>query len=55
MICPGLITGYEALYSRTSGIPKAGLTYPRSPIGTNTAEGVQSGIILGHAAMAEVI
>lgn len=55
MICPGLITGYEALYSRTNGIPKAGLTYPRNTIGTNTAEGVQSGIILGHAAMADGI
>ncbi len=55
MICPGLITGYEALYSRTSGIPKAGLAYPRSPIGTNSVEGVQSGVILGHAAMADGI
>lgn len=55
MICPGLITGYEALCSRTNGIPKAGLTFPRSTIGTNTAEGVQSGLILGHAAMADGI
>jgi type III pantothenate kinase len=53
MIAPGLLTGYEALIARTSGLPRVGLTTPKDAIGVNTLEGLQSGIIYGHAAMAK--
>lgn len=51
MIAPGLLTGYEALIARTSGLPRVGLTTPKDAIGTSTLEGLQSGIIYGHADM----
>jgi type III pantothenate kinase len=53
MIAPGLLTGYEALIAKTSSLPRVGLTTPKDAIGVNTMEGLQSGIIYGHAAMAK--
>jgi len=50
-ISPGLLTGYDALTTRASSLPRVGLTFPKNAIGRSTGEGVQSGIILGHAAM----
>ena len=52
MIAPGLMTGYKALLGRASGLPRVGLTYPKDAVGTTTAEGIQSGVIFGHADMA---
>ncbi len=52
-ISPGLITSYEALTNAAAGLPGIGLAYPKKPIGEDTAEGLESGVILGHAAMAE--
>ncbi len=52
-ISPGLITSYEALINAAAGLPGIGLAYPKKPIGEDTAEGLESGVILGHAAMAE--
>jgi type III pantothenate kinase len=52
-IAPGLVTGYEALTSKTAGLPYAGLTFPRSAVGRTTSECIQSGLIFGHAAMAD--
>jgi len=44
-ITPGLMTSYDALTSKTAGIPRVGLTYPRNVIG--------SSIVFGHASMVE--
>ncbi|MBI5695169.1 MAG: type III pantothenate kinase [Nitrospirae bacterium] len=52
-IAPGMLTGYHALTERASGLPRAGLTFPKKAIGRDTGEGIQSGVIFGHAAMAE--
>jgi type III pantothenate kinase len=52
-IAPGLLTGYYALVEKASGLPKVGLTHPKNRIGTTTGEGLTSGLIYGHAAMAE--
>lgn len=52
MISPGLLTGYKALLGRASGLPRVGLTFPKNAVGTTTAEGIQSGVIFGHAEMA---
>lgn len=52
-IAPGLLTGYNALIGETAGLPRVGLTFPKSAIGGSTGEGLTSGIIFGHAAMAE--
>ena len=52
-ISPGLITSYEALTNAAAGLPKIGLAYPKKVIGEDTTEGLESGVIIGHAAMAE--
>jgi len=52
-IAPGLLTGYYALVEKASGLPKVGLTHPKNHIGTTTGEGLTSGLIYGHACMAE--
>jgi type III pantothenate kinase len=50
-IAPGLLTGYDALTEKAAGVPRVGLTFPKNAIGMSTGEGVQSGVIFGHAAM----
>ncbi|MHB8174403.1 MAG: type III pantothenate kinase [Nitrospirota bacterium] len=52
-ISPGLITSYEALINAADGLPRIGLAYPKKPVGEDTAEGLESGVILGHASMSE--
>ncbi len=53
MIAPGLMTGYRALIEKTSALPMVPLDAPKHAVGATTAEGLQSGVILGHAAMAD--
>jgi type III pantothenate kinase len=53
MIAPGLMTSYDALVERTSSLPREELKSPERAIGTTTSEGIRSGVIIGHAAMAE--
>ncbi len=52
-ITPGLLTGYDALTSIAQSLPRVGLTFPKSAVGRDTSEGLQSGVILGHAAMVD--
>lgn len=52
-IAPGLLTSYHALVERAAGLPRVGLTHPKTAIGTTTGEGLTSGLIFGHAAMAQ--
>lgn len=48
-ICPGLKLAAEALFERTSKLPRFELIKPESVIGKNTVSNMQSGIIFGYA------
>lgn len=50
-ISPGLVTSVEALFGRTSKLPKIALSAGPSVIGRNTADCICSGVIRGTAAM----
>jgi type III pantothenate kinase len=52
-ISPGLLTAYEALIFSAAGLPRIGLAYPKKPVGEDTAEGLEAGVILGHASMVD--
>lgn len=51
MIIPGVKTSLKALSSRASQLPTINIERPRSIIGKNTVECMQSGIVFGTAAM----
>ena len=53
MIAPGLMTAYGALIDKTSALPRVALEPPKHAVGVTTAEGIQAGVIFGHAAMAD--
>jgi len=53
VIAPGLVTGVQALFSRTAKVPQVGLELPPSVIGRNTIESTQSGILHGNAGLTE--
>lgn len=50
-IAPGIETGAEALFSKAARLAKVDLEAPPKAIGTNTTASVQSGLMLGQAAM----
>jgi type III pantothenate kinase len=50
-IAPGLVVSMESLFSRTAKLPQVSLVPPKSVIGGNTAEAIQSGIIFGYAGL----
>jgi type III pantothenate kinase len=52
-ISPGLLTSVEALSMNTARLPRVDLARPARAIGTDTRSAMQSGIVLGHAAMVE--
>ncbi len=52
-IAPGLETSAEALFSRAARLSKVDLEAPAKVIGTNTRASVQSGLLLGEAAMVD--
>lgn len=52
-IAPGLLTGAEALSTRAAQLPKVPLALPPRPLGKNTIQAMQAGIVLGHAAMVD--
>jgi type III pantothenate kinase len=52
-ISPGLLIAYEALINAAAGLPRIGLAYPKKPVGEDTAEGLEAGVILGHASMVD--
>jgi len=47
-LCPGLKISSEALFSKTSKLPKVDLVKPKNVIGRNTEQSMQSGIINGY-------
>jgi len=53
VICTGIGTAAEALYSRTAQLPRVDLVRPKTVIGTNTITAMQSGIINGYASLVE--
>lgn len=52
-IAPGLLTSVEALSRATARLPRVDMVRPARAIGTDTLSAMQSGIVLGHAAMVE--
>ena len=50
---PGLMTSVEALSRSTARLPRVEMVRPPRAIGTDTLSAMQSGIVLGHAAMVE--
>lgn len=53
MIAPGLAIGMEALFTRTSKLPKVALARPPRVLGRNTVHSMQSGILFGYAALVD--
>ncbi len=51
IIAPGVETSAEALFSKAARLSKVDLEPPAKVIGTNTRASVQSGLLLGEAAM----
>jgi type III pantothenate kinase len=52
-ISPGVQTSNASLSRETARLPQVELNAPRSPIGRNTIEAIQSGLIYGTAAEAD--
>ncbi len=53
MIIPGLKISAEALFQKAAKLPAVKLKIPRRLLGKNTVHQMQSGIVLGYAAMIE--
>jgi type III pantothenate kinase len=52
-IAPGISIAAEALFSRTSKLPRVDLVRPPRAIGTNTIHAMQSGLIFGYVGLVE--
>jgi type III pantothenate kinase len=52
-IAPGLGVAAQALFEQTARLPLVELVAPKSAIGKNTVESVQSGLVFGYAAMVD--
>lgn len=55
IICPGIKISLDALIERTAKLPKIEIIKPKSVIGKNTVESMQSGMIYGYAGQIENI
>jgi len=54
-IAPGIATAAEALFARTSALPRIELVHPKHAIGTNTIAAMQSGVVFGYVGLIEGI
>jgi type III pantothenate kinase len=54
-IAPGIGIAAQALFQRTAKLPKVDLRWPPSPIGRNTAQSLQSGLMFGYSGLVEGI
>jgi type III pantothenate kinase len=54
-IAPGIGIAAQALFQRTSKLPKVDLRWPPSPIGKNTVHSLQSGLMFGYVGLVEGI
>ncbi len=52
-IAPGIRISARALYEQTARLVLVELSAPRTVIGKNTVEALQSGLVFGHAAMVD--
>ena len=52
-IAPGIHIAAEALFSRTSKLPRIDFSSPPNPIGKNTIHAMQSGLIYGYVGLVE--
>lgn len=52
-IAPGIGISSEALFSRTSKLPKVELEEPKNVIGKNTVEAIQSGVVYGFIGLVD--
>jgi type III pantothenate kinase len=52
-IAPGIGIAAEALFSRTSKLPRVDLVRPPKAIGVNTVYAIQSGLIFGYVGLVE--
>ncbi len=52
-IAPGINIAAEALFSRTSKLPRVDLARPPRAIGTNTIHAIQSGLLFGYVGLVE--
>lgn len=52
-IAPGLVISAEALFSKTSKLPRVEVKKPRSAIGTNTVTAMQSGLFYGYVGLVD--
>jgi type III pantothenate kinase len=52
-IAPGLSVAAQALFEQTARLPLVELVAPKSAIGKNTVESLQSGLVFGYAAMVD--
>ena len=54
-IAPGIAIATEALFTRTSVLPRVELIHPKQAIGRNTVAAMQSGIVYGYVGLIEGI
>ena len=54
-IAPGLKISSDALFEKTSKLPKVELEEPGTVLGKNTIESMQSGLVYGHMGLIEYI
>lgn len=52
-ITPGIATSLDALVTRTAKLPRVEIAEPRSAIGRNTVESIQSGILYGYVSLVD--
>jgi type III pantothenate kinase len=52
-ITPGLGIAVQSLVSHTAQLPPVALEAPESPLGANTVDAIQSGIVLGYKGLVE--
>lgn len=52
-IAPGILLSLESLITRTAKLPKVELSLPKSPIGKNTINAIQSGVLYGWSGIVE--
>lgn len=53
VICPGVKVSASALFGATARLPRVEIMAPRSVVGRSTVESIQSGLVIGTAAMVD--
>ena len=55
IIAPGLMVSADALYARTSKLPRVEIARPRTAIGKNTVASIQAGLVFGYAGLVDAL